>query len=206
MVMLEKSICMSSETAVKYYQEIYAVVSEAIQSERIFLQHVTKNKRYSFTGVEKLPRETFLPCLFFRKYKYLPSIVGTLSKFLVKKSGLGLQNSVTSSKEIFLSLWHASIELIRDVKRERKFSTSDHLQAVKEERSDVIKTKDDFNKAELEVIFDTLNAFYCRIFLRAKQTGSWMTVRSTTVTSTVISAMEFCDFFCVRYNVTPLSP
>ena len=54
-------------------------------------------KGYAFAGVEKLPQDTFLPCLFFRKSKYLLPIVGTLIMIPFKKSILGLQNPVTSA-------------------------------------------------------------------------------------------------------------
>ena len=36
-----------------------------------------------------------------------------------------------------------------------------------------------------------------------QNTGSWLTVRGTTVTGTVLTAMEFCDFLCACYDVTP---
>ena len=99
---------MISETVVGYPQEIYAAVVRAIQSEWIFLQHVIKNMRYAFTGVDKLLQETFLPGLFLIKPKSLPSIVGTLSTFPVKKYGPGLQNPVMSVDEKFLILQRAS--------------------------------------------------------------------------------------------------
>ena len=60
-----------------------------------------------------------MPCLFFGKLKYLPSVIKSLSKFLVKKYGLGLQNPVTSANDKFLSSQHESTELIKDVKEER---------------------------------------------------------------------------------------
>ena len=50
---------------------------------------------------------------------------------LVKKSGLGLQNPVTSANEKFLSLRCARTELIRAVMEESAFPTTNHLQAVK---------------------------------------------------------------------------
>ena len=48
-----------------------------------------------FSGVEKIIQETFLPRLFFRKAKTLSPIIEALSTMLVKKSGLGLLNTVT---------------------------------------------------------------------------------------------------------------
>ena len=49
----------------------------------------------------------------------LPSIIGTLSSMLVKKSVLGLQNLVTPADENFLSSLCAITELIRAMKGER---------------------------------------------------------------------------------------
>ena len=44
------------------------------------------------------------------------------------------------------------------------------------------------------------------ILLRVKNMGSWLTSCGTTVTGTVLSGMEFCDFICGRYNPTPPPP
>ena len=92
----------------------------------IFATH-EKNIGYVFAVVEKLLRETFLPHLFFRKYKSLPPIVGTLSTILVNKFGLDLQKPVTSSDERYQSLQRARTELIRSVTRESDFPTADYL-------------------------------------------------------------------------------
>ena len=67
---------------------------------------------YAIAGVEKILREVFLPCLFLRKSKYIPPIVGTLCTMLVKKYGLGLQNMVIPANEKSLSLQLASTVLI----------------------------------------------------------------------------------------------
>ena len=77
------------------------------------------------------------------------------------------------------------------MKGESEFSTYGHLQAVKEESSDVRKSQDDINDAKLELISKNLDVLDCRLFLCAKQTGFWMTVQSNTVTGTVLLAMEF---------------
>ena len=61
----ERGICALIKTVDKYTQESYATVACAVQSERIFLQLVTKGKRQAFTGMEKVLLETFLPHIFF---------------------------------------------------------------------------------------------------------------------------------------------
>ena len=66
-----------------------------IQLEWILLQRVTKDMGYAFVGVENIILETFLPLLFFGKYKSLSPIVGILSTMPVKKYGLGLQDPLT---------------------------------------------------------------------------------------------------------------
>ena len=53
-----------------------------------------KKRGYLFAVLEKLIWDNFLSRLFLRKLKFLPSILGTLSTFLVIKYGLGLQNLV----------------------------------------------------------------------------------------------------------------
>ena len=61
------------------------------------------DKRYLFTGVEKMICEIFLPRIFYGKTKTLSPVVGALSKIPVKKSGLGLLNPVTSDQEKYLN-------------------------------------------------------------------------------------------------------
>ena len=120
----------------KYPHESYAVADRAIKSGWIFLQHVAKDTRQEFTGLGKVVQENFSPRLFFGRLKTLPPVVGDLSKFLVKKSGLGLQNPVTSSIDKYKISLCESCNLIGTFTGKRVFSTADHIWAVKEERQD----------------------------------------------------------------------
>ena len=52
----KKNIFAITKTVGKHPQESYAVVVCVIQSEWIFLQHVTKETGYAFAGSEKLLR------------------------------------------------------------------------------------------------------------------------------------------------------
>ena len=99
----DKNINTISKTAGKYPQESYATVVRAIQSEWIFLKRSTWDMGDAFAGVEKMIRETFLPCLFLRKTKTFSPIVGAISTMPVRKAGLGLLNTVTSSHENYLN-------------------------------------------------------------------------------------------------------
>ena len=121
-----------------------------IQLEWIFLQHVTKGTGHTFAGAEKLIWEIFLPCLFFRKSKSLLSIVRTLSRMPVKKSGLGIQDPVTFSNNKLLSYLRASSNLIGSVTVASGFSTSDCLLGIREEKYDRKKIRDDANYAKLK--------------------------------------------------------
>ena len=69
-----------------------------------------------------------------------------------------------------------------------EFSTDDNLQAVREESCDRKKTLDDVKDAKFELIIKNLTNLECSLFLRAKHIGSWMTVCTTTVTGTVLTA------------------
>ena len=95
----ERNICTIIETTGKYTQEIYTTVVRAIQSEWIFIQHITTDTGDAFAGVEKMIWEIFLPCLFSGKTKLLSPIVGNLSTIPSKKSRLGLRNPVMSVNE-----------------------------------------------------------------------------------------------------------
>ena len=125
--MWEQNIHTISKTAEKYPQEIYAAVVRWIQSEWIFPQYVTKNMGDSFQGVEKMFRESFCLCLFFRKSKSLSPIVGKLRTIPVKKAVLGLLNPVTYVNEKYLGLQHTSTDLIQSMMGEGACSNVDHL-------------------------------------------------------------------------------
>ena len=58
----------------------------------------------------------------------------------IKKSILGLQNPVASANAKYLSLIHTSSDLIRYVMGVIKFSTANHLMALREERRDEKKS------------------------------------------------------------------
>ena len=90
-------------------------MGRSIQSEWVFLQHITTNTGDVFAGVDKMIQETFLPRIIFGKTKLLSPIVGFISIMPVMKSGLGLLNVVTSTNDKYLSLKGASTELIRAV-------------------------------------------------------------------------------------------
>ena len=94
--------------------------------------------------------------------------------------------------------------MIRAVKGEIEFSTDNQPQAVKDEMGFGIKTWDDVNNTKLEGIVNNLKIFDRRLYIRAKQTGSWLTIQGTTLNGTVLLAMEFSNFLCARYKVTPL--
>ena len=71
-----------------------------------------KDIRHTFTGVKKCILEIFLPHLFFGKSKSILFILGALNKMMVKKAGLGLKYTVTSTNQKYLSFLRANIELI----------------------------------------------------------------------------------------------
>ena len=110
-------------------------------------------------------------------------MVGTLSTMLVKKSGLGLLNSVTSTNEKYLSSKRSRTELIQDVMGEGVFSNGNHLLALREERRDGKKNWDDVNGTN-----------HCLI-LRAKNIGAWLNVRGNMVTGTLLAVKEFLGFY-----------
>ena len=171
----------------------------AIQLEWIFLQHVIKG---TGRAVENLIREKKNPCLFFGKSKSLLSIIRTLSTMPVKKSGLGLQDLVTSSNDKYLSLICTSRDLIGSLAGESEFSTTYNLQAVKEERCGGKKSSD-VNDIKLEVIFNHIPTLERSLFIHAKDMGSCLTVWGTTVTGKLLAVTEFCGFFFTRSDVTP---
>ena len=73
-------------------------------------------------------------------------------------------------------------------------STSDNLWAVKEERQDGNKDRDDANDTKSRRIINAQGNLDKRLFMRANHMGSWMSVQGTTVTGTLLTATQFCDF------------
>ena len=74
---------------------------------------------------------------------------------------------------------------------------------VKKERWDRNKYWDDANGTKLRGIVSDQGKFEARLFLRTNHTGSWMSVRRTTVTGTVRAATKFRVFLCASNNVNP---
>ena len=95
------------------------------------MQFMTKDTVKAFVGLEKFLQKNFCPCLFFGKPKTLPPTIGALSTLLENKSGLGLQNPVTSANEKYNSLLRTSCKMSSSVKGERYFSTNDYIWSVK---------------------------------------------------------------------------
>ena len=91
--------------------------------------------------------------------------VGTLSMMLIQNPGLGLQNPVMSTDVKILNPQRAIAEFIRALEVESKSLTANRLQVVKEGSSDCRKIRDYVNKAKLEIIVNTLDAFHCCLFL-----------------------------------------
>ena len=68
----------------------------------------------------------------------------------VKKSELGLLNTVTSSQEKYLSYQRGSAELVQAVTGGGEFSNADHLQTLGEERRERKKDRDAAYKTKLK--------------------------------------------------------
>ena len=138
-----------TKTVSKYPKDIYVEVVCAIRFEWTFFKHLTKDTGHASGGVEKFLWGVLLPCIFSRESKYIPSIIGTLSKMLFKKYGIGQQDPVTSSNEKYLSLLCVSIKMIGGIIGASEFSTANRLQAVKEEKCGGKKTWDCVNDSKL---------------------------------------------------------
>ena len=94
----------------------------------------------------------------------------------VKKSGLGLQNSVTSAEKKYLS---------------SKWGRIFHRQSpsgTQRRKSGQTKIRDDANESKLKVLVNDLEAHDRRLILRAKNTGSWLSIQGAVVTVTVLAA------------------
>ena len=124
---------------------------------------------------------------------------------MVKKIGLGLLNPMRSEKENELSSQWESAEIIWAVTGVGAFSNADHLLALMEERRDRQENQDVANNATLHDLVGDLLGTNWNLILWAKNTGSWMSVLSTTLSGTVFLATEFCDLLCTSYNVTPFN-
>ena len=95
--------------------------------------------------------------------------------------------------------------MIGAVMGESKFSTADHILAVKGDRRDDKNYVDVANDAKLWGIISVQGAIKKHVFLRTNHTGAWMSVHVTTVTITVLTALEFCDFYVLNIKLTPLT-
>ena len=153
--------------------------------------------------VEKIIRETFMPHIFFENMKTLSPNVGALSTMPVKKYVLGILNPVTLSQKKYLSSQQGSAELVRAVRRRGTFSNTYHLQTLGEERRHVKKYRDTSYETKLEGLYRNLKGTKNRLIIHAKSTGVWLIVCGGTVSGTIFSAVEFWDFLCTRYKISP---
>ena len=74
------------------------------------------------------------------------------------------------------------------------FSNANHLRTLSEERHDRKEDQDVAYGSRLKGLVRDLQGTDKRLLLRAKSTGVWLSLRGTTVSGTVLSAMEFRDF------------
>ena len=85
------------------------------------------------------------------------------------------------------------------------FSNANHLRTLSEERCDGKKDRDVVYESRLKGLVSNLKGTDKRLLLRAKSTGAWPSVRGTKVSGTELSATDFWDFLCARYNVSPVN-
>ena len=137
-------------------------------------------------GEISLKNLTYLPFL----HKVTPPIVWTLSMMPFNKSVLCLQNTMMSKGKKSRTCNVGA-------------STADHVRAVREEHSGGQKPRDAANKIKLEENVQYCNRLERRNLLHAKSTVSFLLARGTTVTGTVLSGMDFCDFICAQYKLAP---
>ena len=83
------------------------------------------------------------------------------------------------------------MELIRAVNGRGVFSNANHLQSLLEEICDRQKDREVANKTKLQGLVQDLKGTKRRLIIRTESIGAWMSVRSTTVSGTVLSATEF---------------
>ena len=121
----------------------------------------TRDKRYgtSICGSGKFYAGKNVALFFLWKTENPPSIVVTLSTFAVKKAVMELHNPVASAAEKYTSSLRASYRLINIVTSEREISNADHLLAVKEDRWEGKKDRDDANEVKLRGIFNDKGDF-----------------------------------------------
>ena len=85
----------------------------------------------------------------------------------------------------------------------RGFSNTNHLRTLGVERRDRQKDREDVNETKLKGLVQNIKGTDMRLILRAKITGAWMIVHSTTVSGKLLSDTEFRDFLCAHYNAPP---
>ena len=98
------------------------------------------------------------------------------------------------------------MELIRSVKGGGSFSNSDNLWKLGEERCDIQKYREVTNETKLNGLVQDLKGANRHLIIRAKITGACLSVRGTTVSGTVLFAMEFRYFLWVLQRFSPKHP
>ena len=112
---------------------------------------------------------------------------------------------MTSAQEKYLSSLRGSAELVRSMPGGGAFSNADLLRTLSEERRDSKKEWYAMYESKLKGLVRGIKGTDKRLLLRAKIIGAWLSVHSTTVSGTILSATEFRDCLCARYNVSHLN-
>ena len=97
------------------------------------------------------------------------------------------------------------MELIWYVTGGGSFSNARHLRTLSEERRDRKKDWDTAYKYKIKGLVSKLKGTDKRLLVRAKIEGAYLSLRGTTVSYTVLYATNLWDFFCARYNFSPLN-
>ena len=86
-----------------------------------------------------------------------------------------------------------------------EFSNASHLMALRGKRCDWQKNWDDKNYDTIKDLVGDLLGTNQILIICSKNISACPSTHDDMVSGTVLSATEFCDFLCARYNFTPLN-
>jgi hypothetical protein len=163
-----------------------------LQQEWQFVQRVTKDIGPAFAELEKLLASSFLPSPFGD-----PNVDGDqrreLSCLPVKWAGLALPNPASSAKTNYDASILMCSHLLAALRGVETFRSADHQAVIADVKLELATHNQARHASELDSLASKLSCDERRTILRGRETGQWLSVLTSTVNGTELSAQEFRD-------------
>ncbi len=191
-----------AQVAKRHPQTAYAGLTKSLQQEWQYLQRVVPDCGAAFQPVEDAIRTVFLPALLQATEAECQRELSTVS---VSQAGLGLPDPTQSAEACFAASEACTGHLVASLREGTPLSANEHGRHSALERRKARKAR----LAAEALIFAQHTAGVGGVtksrLIRAKETGTWLTVTPNRLNGTELSTDEFRDSLRLRGGLIPLN-